>query len=250
MRRGSRTVMTDTVGTTAWVYDALGRPLTVTAPLTGTVAYRYDRLGSRTHLAYPDGNVVTTTYTALNQVSGLTDWAAQTTGYQYDAAGRPLTTTLPNGITTAYRYDTAHRLLGLGHTTITGTVANYTHTLDARGNWQVAQEDLLAPGAGSITQTAVLSYSYDAFYRATEVLYADGTQFQCAYDAGGNVLTRTRTVLSVTVVTTYTYNAASLCRPPALALRGRHERSPRRETRGPVQEQKGFHLAGRRGHQD
>jgi len=54
---GSRTVMTDSMGTTSWAYDALGRPLTVTAPLTGTVSYRYDRLGNRTHLIYPDGKV-------------------------------------------------------------------------------------------------------------------------------------------------------------------------------------------------
>jgi len=135
---GNRIAMTDTVGTTSWAYDVLGRPLTVTAPLTGSVSYRYDHLGNRTHLLYPDGRMVTTTHTALNQVSGLTDWTGQATGFEYDAAGRPLTTTLPNGVTSAYRYDTAHRLGGLSHTTITGTVANYTYTLDARGNWQTA----------------------------------------------------------------------------------------------------------------
>jgi YD repeat-containing protein len=155
---GNRTVMTDTVGTTLWAYDALGRPLTVTAPLTGTVSYRYDRLGNRTHLIYPDGKVVTDTYTALGQLADLTDWAGQATGFQYDAAGRPLTTTLPGGMTNTQRYDTAHRLLGLSHTTLTGTLASYTYTLDAVGNRMAVTETVRQPGAAP----------------AADLLFADG----------------------------------------------------------------------------
>ncbi len=143
----NRTQMTDGVGTTVWAYDALGRPLTITAPLTGTVSYRYDRLGNRTQLVYPDGKVVTDTYTALSQLASLTDWASQVTGYQYAAAGQPLTTTLANGITSTYRYDTAQRLIGLTHTSITGTVAAYTYTLSAVGTRTSVTETLRQVGS-------------------------------------------------------------------------------------------------------
>jgi YD repeat-containing protein len=75
---GNRTVMTDTIGTSTWAYDLLGRPLTMTAPLTGTLSYSYDRLGDRTRLVYPDGKVVTGTYTALNQMGALrTGWRSR-----------------------------------------------------------------------------------------------------------------------------------------------------------------------------
>jgi YD repeat-containing protein len=206
--QGNRLAMTDGLGTTSWTYDLAGHPLTMTAPLTGSLSYRYDRLGNRTQLIYPDGKIVTGTFTGLNQMTGLTDWQTQASGFAYNANGQPLTTTLPNGVTGAYGYDTAHRLTGLSYTNLTGTVGIYTYTLDARGNWQTAQEALLVPG-GSITETKAISYTYDHLYRATDVVYSLGIEFHYQFDAAGNVLTRTKILLGLTTVTTYTYDAGN-----------------------------------------
>ena len=230
----------------------------MTAPLTGTVGYRYDRLSHRTHLIYPDGRVVSYLYSDLGQMASLTDWAAQTTSFDYDAAGQPLTTTRPNGIATGYLYDTAHRLTGLSHVGISGPAGVYTYTRDALGHVSQAQEWAALQGApelqaslsasrGSVASGAVspsgargsvtglvggsaalaftraqitaadtlstsqqsLTYAYDALYRVLDVTYAGGDHFHYAYDAVGNVLTRTQTVLGVATVTTYTYNAAN-----------------------------------------
>ncbi|MGD9101214.1 MAG: hypothetical protein PVF45_12110, partial [Anaerolineae bacterium] len=49
----NRTVMTDTLGTTLYVYDDLGWLVSVSDPLTGTVEYGYDLVGNRTQLVYP-----------------------------------------------------------------------------------------------------------------------------------------------------------------------------------------------------
>jgi len=53
------------------------------------------------------------------------------------------------------------------------------------------------------------AYAYDSLYRLTDALYSTGDEFQYAYDAVGNTLTRTQTIAGVTVVTAYAYDAAN-----------------------------------------
>jgi len=54
-----------------------------------------------------------------------------------------------------------------------------------------------------------IAYAYDGLYRLTEAVYSTGDEFQYAYDAVGNTLTRTQTLAGVRVVTTYAYDAAN-----------------------------------------
>ncbi len=142
---GSRTAMTDATGVTTWAYDALGRPITISAPYSGTVGYRYDALGNRTQTIYPGGQVVTNTYDALSRLSQVVAWDGKVTRYFYDRAGRLLTETLPNAITTTYRYDSVGRLVNLTHAGRWWTLAAYTYTLDAVGNRIAVVERVLAP---------------------------------------------------------------------------------------------------------
>jgi CSLREA domain-containing protein len=150
---GQRTVMTDSVGTTTWNYDLVGRPLTITQPFTGSVVYGYDSAGNRLSLKYPDGKVVTDTYDLASRLVQVKDWQTQTTSYAYDSASRLTSLALPNGITSTYTYDGANRLLALTHQTLTQTVASYTYTLDAVGNRvQVVESgpQAAAPPSGNV----------------------------------------------------------------------------------------------------
>ena len=199
---GNRTVMTDTVGTTTWTYDALNRPLSITDPFTGTVGYDYDPVGNRTQLTYPDSKVVTYTYDAANRLEEINaSFITAPVTYTYDAANRLTNMALPNGITSAYTYDNANRLLDLTHSTITGTLASYAYTVDSVGNRTQATENVKQP-AGS-TQSETITYNYDPLYRLTGADYDNGNYFHYAYDAVGNRLTQE---ITGTVVTTYTYD--------------------------------------------
>jgi YD repeat-containing protein len=62
--------MTDSVGVTTYVYDDLGRLISVDDPITGTVSYGYDLAGNRTQLTYPTGEVVTYTYRCMGLSRG------------------------------------------------------------------------------------------------------------------------------------------------------------------------------------
>ena len=145
-----RTVMTDGTGTTNWVFDAVGRPTTITQPSVGSVGYGYDSLGNRTSLSYPDGKVVTYTYDLAARLTNATDWQAQTTSYSYNTMGQPITVALPNAVTSRYTYDNAGRVAVISHTTLTQTLAIYTYTVDAVGNrTRVLESTLITVTNGS-----------------------------------------------------------------------------------------------------
>jgi YD repeat-containing protein len=201
---GRRTAMTDTLGTTRYEYDYLGRIVSVSDPTTGTVAYGYDLAGNRTQLVYPDGHVVTYTYDADNRPVQVQDWDGGTTSYEYDAAGRLTSTTLPNGVVTTQQYDDADRLLRLTHTAADDTIlSDYQYKLDGMGNRLWVTETLTGT-------TRLITNTYDPLNRLTGSEYSTSERFVYQYDAVGNRAAMTSTTpLSGTVVTTYTYDAAN-----------------------------------------
>jgi RHS repeat-associated protein len=189
-----RTAMTDTTGTTTYTYDDLGR-LTQAATPNGTLSYTYDAVGNRTGLTYPSGKVTTYTYDLDNRLVTVTDYASRTTTYTYDAAGRQTQIQYPNGAQAVYTYDNADRLISLVHSsTVSGTIASVTYTLDAVGN-RLTMQDL----------EGTTSYNYDSLYRLTQVTYPNSEQVSYAYDAMGN---RTAMTSTVSGGITYTYDAA------------------------------------------
>ena len=148
---GQRTAMTDGLGTTAWVYDALGRLTSSRDPHGKTVAYSYDSFGNRSGLTYADGKQAAYTYDADNRLAQVADWSTQTTEYEYDSLGRLLSTLRPNEVDSSYSYDDTGRLAQLEHISAMGSLAAYQYTYDALGNVTRAVERVSGGAAGGPT---------------------------------------------------------------------------------------------------
>src|SRR4029077_15427281 len=107
---GQRQTVTDSRGSTQYVYDQRDRLLARTDPDGTAIAYTYDVAGNRTSVTTPAG---TTAYSfdVLNRVVNVTvnpvpvGPNAIVTGYTYDAVGNLARTTLPNGTSEIRQYD-------------------------------------------------------------------------------------------------------------------------------------------------
>ncbi len=124
---GRRQSMNDGLGTTAWDYNNLDLPNTITDPFAASVAYDYDAVGNRTSLVYPNGQTVSYAYDAVgnrltqaSMVSGL----SSVVDYVYDDANR---LTSVNGVT--YTWDNNGNLLNDGVNAYTYNTANQLKTL-------------------------------------------------------------------------------------------------------------------------
>jgi RHS repeat-associated protein len=182
--------MQDSVGTTGYGYDAVGRITSYTFtytynPASFTVAYsQYDANGNLTELTYPGNKKVIYTYDELNRIKTVKiDWLNQTATYNYDDAGRLSSLINFNGTVTTYGYDNANRLTSLENKkSDTTTLASYNFTLDGNGNrTQIVQNEplLFVPGSDTV------SYSYNA--KKNRLLTAGGFSF--GYDNEGQLST-------------------------------------------------------------
>lgn len=158
---GALTSMRDAVGTTAWVYDDLGRVAGITDPFGEHVGYAYDAAGNRSAVTYPDGRRATYAFDAAGQLTRVTDWTAGVTNFSYDAAGRLLQAVLPNNLTSSYSYDAAGRLLELIHQRPDPQdvgelqlLASYAYRYDRVGNRVQTIETLRGPEEIEPTPTA------------------------------------------------------------------------------------------------
>jgi RHS repeat-associated protein len=186
---GWRTSMSDGVGGTQWIYDRLGRALSVTDPFFSTVSYAYNPSGGRTALTYPGGGMVSYQYDALERLARVIA-PATTVTYTHDVAGRLLSTSLDNGLVSEYDYDDAGQLLGLAHRRGGETLSSFGYSYDPAGNRAQAQEWLLQPAPASPYSTTI-SYDYDPLYRLTAADYSSGEYFHYSYDPVGNRLSET-----------------------------------------------------------
>jgi RHS repeat-associated protein len=189
---GNRLTMTDWNGAHSYTYDALNRVLTATDHLSQTVSYSYDEVGNLATLTYPGSKVVTYTYDDARRLKTITDWASRVTTYTYDSAGRLGSFVLPNGVTTTYGYDDASRAQHLDDKLGATTIASNDYTFDHLGNRKTKVD-------ASGTET----YTYDALYRVTNVVYPSTAQTAYTYDATGNRLTK----VDASGTTTYTYDS-------------------------------------------
>ncbi len=127
---------------TAYQYDNLGRPITITLPnsvttsltydaagnllnlthtsITGTIGsyvYQYDNTGRRIG-AIETGRVITYTYDALYRLTDAVESAGDVYHYDYDAAGNRLLKIEP-GVNQSAAYDVANQLVTLGGMSVT-----------------------------------------------------------------------------------------------------------------------------------
>lgn len=112
---GNRTSMTDGIGASTWVFDALDRLTEETDSLGQVISYTYDPVGNVTSLTSPSGDTTVYTFDERDLMASLASpW--QNTTYSYDEVGNLLTETKSNGTVTTRTYDPASRLLDLIHT--------------------------------------------------------------------------------------------------------------------------------------
>jgi RHS repeat-associated protein len=182
----------------ATTYDGMAKPWQVynptrcSTPTTncgtettwGFATYTYDALGRTTTVADPDGSVATTVYS--NNQTTVTDEVGNQRTSQNDALGR-LTyvweAPAQYNYETDYAYDALNNLLSV--TQKGGSTS---------GNWRTR------------------SFIYDSLSRLTSATNPESGTITYAYDADGNVLTKTApspnqaSTGTKTVVTTYAYD--------------------------------------------
>ncbi|MGH9509960.1 MAG: RHS repeat domain-containing protein, partial [Terriglobales bacterium] len=119
-------------------------------------------------------------YDALNRLTSLTNFSAQTFTFSYDALGRRTQLTRPNAVNTNYTYDNLSRLLSVLHKLGAQTIDGATYTVDAVGNRTSKLNHI-----NSITE----NYTYDAIYQLTQVVQGGTTTTEAySYDKVGNRL--------------------------------------------------------------
>jgi RHS repeat-associated protein len=174
-RLGNRLAMSEnngvgTVRRTTYAYDRARRLSAVVLDVHGDgsllqqVGYQYDPGGLRRQLTLPDGKTVSYQYNTRRQLTNMTDWAGQSTGYGYDGLGRLGAAFRPNGLMSQYSYDAASRLLTLRHSANGHTLASFNYTVDARGNRTQVLESMAGAGTPGTTTLAANDSSIN-YYR-------------------------------------------------------------------------------------
>lgn len=171
---------TERITTTAYAYDALGQQTAITDAEGNATYLAYDALGQQTQVTDAEGNATQNEYDAAGRLSAVTGALPGTTRYVYDALGRRTAVVDPLTHTVYYGYD------GLGRTVAVTDAAGTAHLVyDALG-----RQTAITDAAGVATYSA-----YDALRRLVETRDALGNRTQYAYDALGNRVVVTETVL-------------------------------------------------------
>ena len=214
-------------------YDALGRPVSVSAP-GGTVLTTYQYDGLTSSVTDPNGNTTKTIKDIVGRTEKIIPPAGPTITYNYDVAGQ-LTSVVRGGQTTSITYDKAGRKTEMDDP----DMGHWYYKYNASGNL-IAQVDaekqavnLYYDGlnrlkgktyttgpveGGSYSPPAdpgvySVRYRYDSgengIGRRTRM--DDPTGFTTwAYDERGRVIEESKTIDGQTYVTSTTYNAADL----------------------------------------
>lgn len=174
---GRRTSMTDTAGTSTWVWDAIGRLLSHTDPVSGTVGYGYADQGSAaTSLTYPGGKTVQRSFDDAGRLASSTDWATGTTSFGYDPNANHTSTDSPatTGVEDSFEVDDANQLTAATLRQGTSVLANLGYTRDPEGMVTAT----LGTGLPGLTDTFG--------YTPLDQLASDSSG-SYAFDAAGNL---------------------------------------------------------------
>jgi RHS repeat-associated protein len=166
-------------GRTTWAYDGAGRMLSQTDPLSRTRQFTYDAAGNMTK-ATGAGPTVQAEYDVRNLpvvkkvlLSSVSPATYLIYAYEYDSAGRPLTSTDPLGNKSSYQYDALGRLAGV--TDAMGFTTRYQ--FDGAGN-RTAVTD---------AQRRTTYFEYDKANRLVLETQPDGSAKRTRYDQAGRV---------------------------------------------------------------
>lgn len=199
---GRRASVSDSRGTTTYLYDDRDRLIRITYPSGRGLEYGYDSHGNRTSLAAILGSQTLSTsfaYDSLNRLESVTDPQGRVYTYSYDALGNRASLAFPNGVDTTYGYDALNRLTSLATRSAVGQVVqSYVYTLGAVGNRVRIEEQ----------DGTERSFTYDAIYRLTKETLSGALDYELSfgYDPVGNRLNQVRTDGSGSVSTAYSYD--------------------------------------------
>ena len=190
----------DWLGTTTFLLDMAGRPLSVTDSTGGTIGYEWGAMGERKSVIYPDGKHVDYKY---NKALQLTELIAgdDIVHYEYDMFGQLVEKKMPGDIKTNYRYNELGRLDEISYH---GAELEeiYTYKYDVSGN-KISQKKKRS----SIEEdNGRLGYHYDALNRLKCVVQGENIRRECEYDAFGNRIKKIEYIEGLEKQTAYTYN--------------------------------------------
>jgi RHS repeat-associated protein len=199
---GNLTSLTDPAGrTTTYSYDGHGNQTAWTDPLGHSTRWAYDfrgftirrtdALGNVTSYAVDD-NGLRKSQTTTRTVSSGTETLV--TAYEYDAEGRLIKVTSPDGSETRTSYDPdgreVARIDGLGRTTtsVYDDVGRRTAVVAPGGTTNRVTYDAEGrPATTTDTAGRVTTYQYDRLGRLARTTLPDGASSVNGYDAGGRL---------------------------------------------------------------
>jgi RHS repeat-associated protein len=204
---------------TVFTYDGRGEVLTQTDPERKVTSYEYDPFGNRIRETDPLGHVITYTYDSNGhrltasttrttpEGAGTVTWT-----YSYDALGRQIAATAPDGATTVSAYDKLDNLAAkvdeLGRTTTfaydeSGRPVATTHPDGTSERTSYDDEGRRIGSTDRADRTT--RYEYDALGRLVRTVYPDGSAASSVYDDAGRLTASTDTRGKIT---TYEYDRA------------------------------------------
>ncbi len=194
---------------TQYDYDNLDRLVTVTNALLDESSQSFDADGNRTTLVDPNGNQLTYTHDYLGRVTARTSTADRTISYEYESL-RDLLTSFINGRDQeiSYQYDDAGRLVSS-----TGPEGTCSYTYDDNSNI-LSKTDTAGTvsyeydGLNRITEYTdiynnTINYQYDEVGNLTSITYPGNKTVQYQYDANNQLILVTDWANRIT---TYTYD--------------------------------------------
>ena len=204
---GRLTSVADQSGSTAFVYDALGRIASDTQVISGNayaMGYTYDAAGHILTETYPSGRIVTYSRDALGRISAISTQqnsgataVSIATSASYEPFGPLSGLTFGNGLVASFTFDQDYQPTTLQAANGTTTVQNLTNGFDPSGNITSITDHLTAPRSQTLT--------YDDLNRVATASGAYGAQ-SYSYDGVGNRLSRSANGLTDTFAYSSTSN--------------------------------------------
>ncbi len=162
--------------TTQYIYDSLGRQVSVIRPDGSTTSQAYDFASQLVSSTDANGNTTTYTYDDAGRRTKVTDALGHSTAYAYDDAGRTVSTLDAAGHQTRFEYDETGRL---------------TRTIFDDASYTTVTYGLLGEKVAETDQAGVTTgYGHDALgrlhYVTNAVDTADEAITRYEYDELGN----------------------------------------------------------------
>jgi YD repeat-containing protein len=177
-------------------YDANGNLLSVTDAIGRISSYTYDELNRLVTSTVPDGGKTIFSYDVTGHLYTVRDPRGLTTTYQYNSFGDKVRTISPDTGTTTYSYDDTGRLSN--ETFADAKVVVYSW--DPLGRLQTET-------SGNVQTTFI--YDEGAFGKGMLTRIIDRTgETQYEYNAAGQILRQTNSVMGKIFNTRWTYDSA------------------------------------------